>query len=233
MNADAPGGALSLLVTPRGYFLIWEPPATRAPPPAPTTRLSFALSLTPPSRALSLSLRDPRNRLVQAGHEVILQVEGDERCAQVLRTQFPRARLARDVRSLRELPAETDILAAALPWPESDDDDLKERPNAREHPWLPASRATAVEEHAHVFRLLAGRAVPWVLLELPVSLLRWATAAVPGRGDEYTVTNESFQTPHFIFYGPTPRRAPSLPSSTGVPGPNRRLPTARFLLLNP
>lgn len=108
-------------------------------------------------------------------------MESDERCAQVLRAQFPSARLARDVRSLRELPAETEVLAAALPWPESDDDDLKERP-AREHPWLPASRAAAVEEHAHIFRLLEGRPVSWVLLELPVSLLRWATAAVPGTG---------------------------------------------------
>lgn len=124
---------------------------------------------------------DPGARLVQAGHEVILQVESDDRCAQVLRAQFPRARLARQVASLSELPAETEVLAAALPWPETDDDDLRDRPT-KEHPWLPASRAAALKEHAHIFRLLAGRPVSWVLLELPVSLLRWATAAVPGKG---------------------------------------------------
>ena len=35
-------------------------------------------------------------------------------------------------------------------------------------------------EHAHIFRLLATRAVPWVVLDIPVSLLEWTTAAIPG-----------------------------------------------------
>ena len=82
-----------------------------------------------------------------------------------------------DLHALRQLPAETEVLAATLPWPEEEDDDAKTR---AEHPWLPASRAAATEEHAHFFRLLATRPVSWVVLELPVSLLRWATAAVPG-----------------------------------------------------
>lgn len=106
-------------------------------------------------------------------------MESDDRCASVLRTQFPRARLNRNLHALRELPAETEVLAATLPWPEEEDDDAKTRA-AVEHPWLPASRAAATEEHAHFFRLLATRPVSWVVLELPVSLLRWATAAVPG-----------------------------------------------------
>ena len=154
-------------------------PAARPPP-----RLSAAPHriTSPESARLFHGIScDPCGRLAQAGHEVILQVESDERCAQILRAQFPRARLARDVRTLRELPAETEVLAAALAWPETDDEDLKDRP-AHEHPWLPASRAAAMEDHAHIFRLLEDRPVSWVLLELPVSLLRWATAAVPGRG---------------------------------------------------
>ena len=106
-------------------------------------------------------------------------MESDDRCASVLRTQFPRARLNRNLHALRQLPAETEVLAATLPWPEEEDDDAKARA-AVEHPWLPASRAAATEEHAHFFRLLATRPVSWVVLELPVSLLRWATAAVPG-----------------------------------------------------
>ena len=106
-------------------------------------------------------------------------MESDDRCASVLRTQFPRARLNRNLHALRQLPAETEVLAATLPWPEEEDDDAKARA-AVEQPWLPASRAAAAKEHAHFFRLLATRPVSWVVLELPVSLLRWATAAVPG-----------------------------------------------------
>ena len=132
--------------------------------------------------------RSPSNSLAQAGHDVILQVESDERCASVLRAKFPHARLERDVAAVRELPAETEVLAAALPWPENDDDDDDDddRQQRSEQPWLPASRAAAAEEHAHIFRLLAGRPVSWVVLELPVSLLRWATAAVPGGEDDVT-----------------------------------------------
>ena len=78
----------------------------------------------------------------------------------MLRTQFPNARLDRNLHALTHLPAETEVVAATLPWPEEADDDAKARAVV-EQPWLPASRAAAAEE-------------------LPVSLLRWATAAVPG-----------------------------------------------------
>jgi len=85
---------------------------------------------------------------------------------------------------LDALPVEIEIVAAALPWPERDDandDDTADRSARRgEELWSPASCAAACEEHAHIFRLLTRRPVPWVLLELPVSLLRWATSAVPG-----------------------------------------------------
>ena len=63
----------------------------------------------------------------QAGHEIILQVEGDDRCASVLRTQFPRARLERNLTALETLPAETEVLVGTLPWPEEQDDDNKAR----------------------------------------------------------------------------------------------------------
>ena len=97
----------------------------------------------------------------------------------MLRTQFPNARLDRNLHALTHLPAETEVVAATLPWPEEADDDAKARAVV-EQPWLPASRAAAAEEHKHFFRLLATKPVSWVVLELPVSLLRWATAAVPG-----------------------------------------------------
>ena len=63
---------------------------------------------------------------------------------------------------------------------------------AVEQSWLPASRAAALEEHAQVFRLLATRPVSWVVLELPVSLLRWATAAVPGAREKTISARDSW-----------------------------------------
>ncbi len=108
-----------------------------------------------------------------------MQVESDERCASVLKTHFPGARLHRDVSSLEELPAETEVLAAAVQWPEQDLDERMDK-SSREQIWLPASRASVMAEHAHIFRLLATRAVPWVVLDIPVALLEWTTAAIPG-----------------------------------------------------
>jgi hypothetical protein len=111
---------------------------------------------------------------------VILQVERDDRCAAVLQKRFPKAHLTREVSDLKELPAETDILASSLHWPEQNDNALNDQA-ASEHPWLPASRAAAAKGHSHIFRLLAVRPVPWVLLEFPTTLLRWVTASTPGR----------------------------------------------------
>ena len=107
-----------------------------------------------------------------------MQVESDDRCVSVLKTHFPGARLHREVSSLQELPGETEILAAAVNWPEHDGERI-EKP-AQEHFWLPASRASAMAEHEHIFRLLASRSVPWVVLEIPVALLEWTTSAIPG-----------------------------------------------------
>ena len=53
--------------------------------------------------------------LEQAGHEVILQVENDPHCLQVLQRHFPGREIRRDVAELTELPAETELLAAGPP----------------------------------------------------------------------------------------------------------------------
>ena len=55
--------------------------------------------------------------LEEAGHEVILQVENDPHCVQVLQRQFPGKALARDVAEVRDLPEETELLAAGFPCP--------------------------------------------------------------------------------------------------------------------
>ena len=66
---------------------------------------------------------------------MILQVERDDRCAAVLQKRFPKAHLTREVSDLKELPAETDILASSLHWPEQNDNALNDQV-ASEHPWL-------------------------------------------------------------------------------------------------
>ena len=63
-----------------------------------------------------------------------MQVESDDRCVSVLKTHFPGARLHREVSSLQELPGETEILAAAVNWPEHDGERIKKP--AQEHFWL-------------------------------------------------------------------------------------------------
>ena len=70
---------------------------------------------------------NPSRSLVQAGHEVILQVERDDRCAALLRKRFPQASLTREVSDVKELPAETEILASSLNWPEQADDQLNDQ----------------------------------------------------------------------------------------------------------
>tara|TARA_B100000405_G_scaffold143200_1_gene100200 strand:+ start:444 stop:776 length:333 start_codon:yes stop_codon:yes gene_type:complete len=103
--------------------------------------------------------------------------------------------LTREVSDVKELPAETEILASSLNWPEQADDQLNDQV-VGEHLRLPASCAATVTEHSHIFRLLAVRPVSWVLLELPVTLLRWVTASTPGREKIFTFAYPVRSTTH-------------------------------------
>ena len=51
----------------------------------------------------------------ESGHEVILQVERDPHCVQVLQHHFPGRELHTDVAGIRALPPETELLAAGFP----------------------------------------------------------------------------------------------------------------------
>ena len=53
--------------------------------------------------------------LEQAGHEIVLQVENDPYCFQVLQRHFPGRELRRDIAELSDLPAEAQLLAAGFP----------------------------------------------------------------------------------------------------------------------
>ena len=55
------------------------------------------------------------HRLVNAGHErIILQVENNPHCIQVLKTNFPATAIVLDIVTLQSLPAETDIVVAGF-----------------------------------------------------------------------------------------------------------------------
>lgn len=53
--------------------------------------------------------------LQRAGHEIILQVEHNPHCVQVLNHHFPSVPLVREIESILTLPDETELLAAGFP----------------------------------------------------------------------------------------------------------------------
>lgn len=108
--------------------------------------------------------------LEDAGHEIILQVESDPHCVQVLQHHFPGRELRRDVAELSDLPPETELLAAGFPCPDVSTSNLA-RPGLR--------RGVQTSLVDHIFRLLRRRRVPWVLLENVLRLLMWHSADDP------------------------------------------------------
>lgn len=53
--------------------------------------------------------------LEQSGHEVVLQVERDPHCVQVLQRQFPVRELVTDIAGIHVLPPDVELLAAGFP----------------------------------------------------------------------------------------------------------------------
>ena len=53
--------------------------------------------------------------LQQAGHEIIMQVEQNPYCVQVLQHHFPGVELQRTIASVSNIPEETELLAAGFP----------------------------------------------------------------------------------------------------------------------
>ena len=103
--------------------------------------------------------------LERAGHRVVLQVEKDPRCRRVLARRFPDVALVHDVAEVLPHALDgVDLLVAGFPC----NDCSFENPT---RPGLRYGHSTQLVRH--VFRLLAERRVPWVLLENVVGLLRW------------------------------------------------------------
>jgi DNA (cytosine-5)-methyltransferase 1 len=89
-----------------------------------------------------------------AGHVPLLLCENDPGAMAVLESRFPSVPRRDDVRTLEELPAETDLVAAGFPC-----QDLSQAGNTR---GIAGARSGLVGE---VFRLLERQRVPWVVLE--------------------------------------------------------------------
>lgn len=92
--------------------------------------------------------------LARGGHRPLLLCELEETAAEVLRTRFPSIRLERDVRDLKSLPRETDLVTAGFPC-----QDLSQ---AGRTCGINGAKSGLVGE---LFRLLRRRRVPWLVLE--------------------------------------------------------------------
>jgi len=92
--------------------------------------------------------------LRRAGHESALLCELDAGASAVLAARFPGVPLQADVRALASLPPSVELLTAGFPC-----QDLSQAGQTR---GIAGTRSGLVRE---VFRLLAARPVPWLLLE--------------------------------------------------------------------
>ena len=103
--------------------------------------------------------------LENAGHKIVLQTEIDPHCQQVLRKNFPGTVLLNDVSHvLPSMLHDIDLLVAGFPCNDCSTEN-QQRPGLRQ--------GSNTREVSHVFRLLEGTKVPWVLLENVTGLLKW------------------------------------------------------------
>lgn len=95
------------------------------------------------------------------GAETTLMCEIDEVAKHVLRSRLPGVELVSDVRDIRELPAETDILCAGFPCQDLSSVGAKKG--------MDGQRSSLVKE---VFRILEARRSEWVIFENVSFMLR-------------------------------------------------------------
>ena len=114
--------------------------------------------------------------LQSAGHESALLCENDPAATAVLRSRFPDIAFHNDVCTLRQLPAETTLLAAGFPC-----QDLSQ---AGKTLGIAGARSGLVGE---VFRLIERHKTPWVLLENVPFMLQL------GRGEAMNVITTTLE----------------------------------------
>lgn len=114
--------------------------------------------------------------LSRAGHEALLFCENDRSASAVLKARFPGIPIAPDVRELRGLPPEVNLVAGGFPC-----QDLSQ---AGKTAGIGGEKSGLVGE---VFRLLEARPIPWVLLENVPFMLQL------GRGRALEVIVDAFE----------------------------------------
>jgi len=92
--------------------------------------------------------------LAKEGHKAQLLCELDPVAKSVLRERFPGTELISDVSELASLPSETDLVCAGFP--------CQNLSMAGDKRGIAGPKSSLVD---HVFRLVDGRRVPWVLFE--------------------------------------------------------------------
>jgi DNA (cytosine-5)-methyltransferase 1 len=90
----------------------------------------------------------------RSGHQPLLMVENNRPAAHVLRTRFPDVKLEGDVRELRAIPRDTDLLLAGFPCQDLSSSGLKAG--------ISGGRSGLVNE---VLRLAHEAQTPWLVLE--------------------------------------------------------------------
>ena len=108
--------------------------------------------------------------LSQAGHESSLLCEVNPAAQKVLESRFPGVKISSDIRVMQQLPKGIDLLTAGFP--------CQDLSPVGQTQGIRGSRSGLVEE---VFRLLAKRRCPWVLIENVPFLLKLDR----GRGMSY------------------------------------------------
>jgi DNA (cytosine-5)-methyltransferase 1 len=135
----------------------WRPsarvPRRPAPEPSPGTPLAVA--------GLFAGIGGIELGLARSGHESKLLCEIDDSACAVLNRQFPGVPLHRDVRTLRSLPRDVELLTAGFPC-----QDLSQAGMTR---GIAGERSGLIRE---VLSLLEKRRVPWVLIENVPFMLR-------------------------------------------------------------
>lgn len=114
--------------------------------------------------------------LQRAGHHAALLCDNDAAALAVLESRFPSVPRHADVRTLRELPKETSLIAAGFPC-----QDLSQAGATK---GIAGARSGLVGE---VFRLIRDSATPWVLLENVPFMLQL------GRGEAMNVITTAFE----------------------------------------
>lgn len=118
--------------------------------------------------------------LLRAGHRVVLMVERDDHCKQILKSRFPGVPLLSDVAEVLPFMIENcDLIAAGFPCNDCSHENLR-RPGLE--------NGVATRNVSHVFRLLESVRVPWVLLENVVGLLTWNQQGTSRPAIDYVVT---------------------------------------------